>query len=125
MPSTEGKTNRSLLTKLSPMGPCPSTDLPGGLRDMEREDGEGDQLLNTLKSNTSMLATYIHSGGESPRHNNDMERRKKNYLTVEERLQLNQFSAQKMLKVNLPQEKTKQNRTELRKHSSFAGYKLH
>ena len=92
---------------------------------MEKEEGEDSQLLHTPKSNTGTLATFIHPGGGIPRHNNDIERRKKNYLTTEKRLQLTQFSAQKMLKVTLSHEKTKQNRTELRKLSSIGGYKLH
>ena len=92
---------------------------------MEREEGEDSQLLHTPNNNTGMLATFIHQGGGNPHHNNGMERRKKNYLTAEERLQLTRFSELKMLKASLPQEKTKQNRTDLRKLISIAGYKLH
>ena len=69
------------------MGPWPSPELPGDLREMERVEGEEGQLLHTHNSNRGMLADFIHPGGGSPRHNNGMERKKKNYPTAEERLQ--------------------------------------
>ena len=77
---------------------------------MEREEGEDSQLLHTPTSNTGTLCTFIHPGGGSPCHNNNMERRKKNYPTEEERLQLTRITAQKMLEVTLP--KRKQNKIE-------------
>ena len=92
---------------------------------MEREEGGGGLLLHSPTSNTGTLATFIHPGRGSLRHNKGIERRKKNYPTAEESLQFSRFTAQKMLRATLPQEKTKQTRTELWKLSLIAGYKLH
>lgn len=58
--------------------PCPA--LPGGLREIETEEGEGGQLLHTL-------AAFIFQGGGNPHHINGMEKRKKKYPTAEERVQ--------------------------------------